>query len=111
MRVQIDFFKNETCLKLLKTNLFFEAKYPLFALKNVAGLGPNLPHNNVTLLDIIPESCVLVTLKRFKTLIRIQQRYSFISKMSSNLSMAQAKKNKQRRQVSRRESYQTVNPD
>ena len=45
-------FKNKTCLKFLKTSFFLQ--------KNVAGLGPtcNLPHNDVTLLDIVPGSVV-----------------------------------------------------
>ena len=31
---------------------------PFFLRKNVAGLGPNLPLNDVTLLDIVPGSVV-----------------------------------------------------
>ena len=56
MRVQKD-FENKTCLKFLKTT-FIGEKYPLFPLKNVAVLGPNLPHNDVTLLVIVPGSVV-----------------------------------------------------
>ena len=56
MRVQTD-FKNKTCLKFSKTS-FFGEKCPVFPLKNVAGLGPNLPLNDVTLLDIVPGSVV-----------------------------------------------------
>ena len=55
MRVQTVF---KTCLKFLKT-IFFGGEYRLFSFKkNVAGLGPNLPHNDVTLFDIVPGSVV-----------------------------------------------------
>ena len=56
MCVQID-FKNKTSLKVLKTS-FFGEKIPVFPLKNVTGLGPNLPHNDVTLLDFVPGNVV-----------------------------------------------------
>ena len=56
MRIKTN-FKNKTCLKFWKT-IFLGEKYPLFPLKNVARLGPNLPHNDVTLLDIVPGSVV-----------------------------------------------------
>ena len=52
MRVQND-FENKTCLKFLKTS-FIEENNHSFLLKNVAGLGPNLPHNDDTLLVIVP---------------------------------------------------------
>ena len=42
--------------------------------------------------------------------VRIQQHYLLISgRFLSNLSISQAKKNKQRGKVSRRGSYQTIN--
>ena len=41
--------------------------------------------------------------------VRIQQHYSLISEMFSNLSIAQANKNKQRGKVSRHGLYQTIN--
>ena len=56
MHVKTD-FKNKTCLKFLKTS-FFGKNTRFFLQKNVAGLGPNLPHNDITLLDIIPGSVV-----------------------------------------------------
>ena len=57
MRVKTD-LKNKACLKFLKTH-FLGEKYPVFPLKNVAGLGPYLPRNDATLLsDIIPGSDV-----------------------------------------------------
>ena len=49
----------KTCLKFLKTS-FFRGKILAFSFtKIVAVLGPNLPHNDVTLLDIVPGSVVL----------------------------------------------------
>ena len=47
----------------------------------------------------------------YKTLqnVRIQQHYTLISEVFSNRSIAQANKNKQRRKVSRRGLYQTIN--
>ena len=56
MRVQTD-FKNKTCLKFLKTS-FSGKNTPFFLKKNVVGLGPNLPLNDVTVLDIVPGSVV-----------------------------------------------------
>ena len=41
--------------------------------------------------------------------VRIQQHYTLISEVFSNLSIAQTNKNKQRRKVSRRGFYQTIN--
>ena len=47
----------------------------------------------------------------YKTLqnVRIQQHYTLISEVFSNLSIAQANKNKQRRKVCRCGLYQTIN--
>ena len=58
MRVQNN-FENKTCLKFLETS-FIGEKHPPFPAFScfVAGLGPNLPHNDVTLLVIVPGSVV-----------------------------------------------------
>ena len=46
-------FKNKNCLKVLK-NSFFGEKMPAFSFKKYRGSGTDLPHNDVTLLDIVP---------------------------------------------------------
>ena len=106
MRVQTD-FKNKTCLKFLKTS-FFGEKYPVFPLKKMSPDWDLIYHLMTSLyLTLFPG----VLCFGYKTLqnVRIQQHYTLISEVFSNLSIAQANKNKQRRKVSRRGLYQTIN--
>ena len=92
MRVQTD-FKNKTRLKFLKT-IFFGEKYPLFSLKKMSPDCDLIYHIMTSLyLTLFPGMLCFC----YKTLqnVRIQQHYSLISEMFSNLSIAQANKNKQ----------------
>ena len=106
MRVQTD-FKNKICLKFLKTS-FFRGKIPRFSFKKMS-LDWDLIYRLMTSLYLTLFPGVLCF--GYKTLqnVRIQQHYTAISEVFSNLSIAQANKNKQRRKVSRRGFYQTIN--
>ena len=106
MRVQTD-FKNKTCLQFLKTS-FFGGKIPRFSFKKMSP-DWDLIYRLMTSLYLTLFSGVLCF--GYKTLqnVRIQQHYTLISEVFSNLSIAQANKNKQRRKVSRRGLYQTIN--
>ena len=106
MRIKTD-FKNKTCLKFLKTS-FFGEKIPAFSFKKMSPDWDLIYHIMTSLyLTLFPG----VLCFGHKTLqnVRIQQHYSLISEMFSNLSIVQANKNKQRRKVSRRGLYQTIN--
>ena len=97
IRVQND-FKNKTCQNCLKISF----------LKNVAGLGPNLPHSDVTLLDFVPGS-VVFWLQIASKCSHSAALFAFYPAMFSNLSIAPVNKNKQGRNVSRFGLYQTIN--
>ena len=75
IRLQTD-FKNKTCLTFLKT-IFFRGKIPCL-LKNVAGLGPNLPHNDVSVTDIFP-GCVVFWLQNASKCLHSAALFPYIS--------------------------------
>ena len=105
MRVQTD-FKNKSCLKFLKTS--FSGKNTPFFLKKMSP-DWDLIYRLMTSLYLTLFPGVLCF--SYKTLqnVRIQQHYTLISEVFSNVSIAQANRNKQRRKVSRRGLYQTIN--
>ena len=102
MRVQTD-FKNKTF-----ENQFFRGKIPRFSFKKMSS-DWDLIYRLMTSLYLTLFPGVLCS--GYKTLqnVRIQQHYTLISEVFSNLSIVPANKNKQRRKVSRRGLYQTIN--
>ena len=106
MRVKTD-FKNKTCLKFLKTS-FFRGKIPAFSFKKMSP-DWDLIYHIMTSFSLTLFPGVLCFGHRTLQNVRIQQHYSLISEMFSNLSIVQANKNKQRRKVTRRGLYQTIN--
>ena len=69
-------FKNKTCLTFLKT-IFFRGKIS-YLLKNLAGLGPNLPHNDVSVIDIFP-GCVVFCLQNASKCLHSAALFAYIS--------------------------------
>ena len=86
--------KNKSCLIFLKTS-FFREQIPAFSFKKLFPDWGLIYHIMTSLyLTLFPG----VSCFGYKTLqnVRIQQHYSLISQVFSNLSIAQANKHKQR---------------